>query len=824
MLVDQAIYGAVRNGHGLRCASGDQKLALELASRLDLPDTAPPGAVWSPYLSGFPHRDHYVLAKTFHDPSVGRAGMVLTHALICSLDGILAVNDLRPLLQRLISDPAEAPTVVEPLTINAGHETPPPSPDLTDAARSLVVRASGPVIRIGTQEFEDLLAALWSRLWPALRRRFSFRLSFGPGDIVEQPEPTLVCTPTSLIGRWQQQRIVGRSGTAGSLAAAMIDGSETGIPLRQFADRIGAVLDRFEELPLIEQAYLMASAKPDSVARLLAAARLTERLSPASENGDGEKRAIIDRLVAALPKSTPSEVLSFRNLSLPGFATGSLVWEGLERWLERNSFPRPHDADLRRILHDAIVADDAERPWRDAVTRGLKGSAHGSGGAFPAGFWRWTVADPALTSPLITLIQGEARAVERLVDTAPTSLDQASAQAVLASAVKLRLFRLHAVAVSASLAAVEAAQAQSAVEPGNDLTAMRLALRKATPAEVLDCVREVDDQRVLRIAGETVAKTPTLLAKRDMSADANRRIWAAALEANPESWRGPADPRRDFYQILVEQIEGQYAPAELLERLSTTPLADLSSFARRGELWRHMSGVVRDRLLVATIDAWFARAGDDTHDPTVELEMAARILQDPRLDQLLTRLSAGRIAAGLRVIAALAGLDDTRFRRWIIAAVGSTRPLTTQDADLVGQSVAAPGRRDVVDDLISIYRSGRQDVGPVLRHCLDLMSFWDRWLLGLAPVTTTEKWESFMQLAAELYPSGPDYNSLWERAGGRDSDLVHHGSGNSRWRAAVREMQRGKPPRIAQLVREMRNDFEGNPKLRLLADDPLFRR
>lgn len=824
MLVDQAIYGAVRNGHGLRCASGDQKFAAELAGRLDLPDTAPPGADWSPYLSGFAHHDHYILARTFHDPSAGRAGMVLTHALIGSLDGIVAVGDLRPLLQRLISDATKAPNTVEPLTIDAGHEAPPTSPDLTDAARSLVVRASGPVVRIGTLGVEDLVAALWFHLWPALRRRFSFRLSFGPGDIVEQLEPTFVCTPASLIGRWQQQRIVGRSGTAGSLAAAMIDGSEAGIPLRQFADRIGAVLARFEELPLIERAYLMASAKPDSVARLLAAVRLIERISPGAGNGDCEKRAIIDRLVAALPKATPSEVLSFRNLSLPGFATGSLIWEGLESWLERNNFPQPDDADLRQILYDTIVRDDAERPWRDAVARGLKTAARGSGGSFPVGFWRWAVADPALISPLITLIQGETRAIERLVDTAPTSLDPAVATPILASAAKLKLFGLHAVAVSASLAPVEAARAQSAVEPGTGLAAMRLALRNATPAEVLDCVGEVDDPRVLRIAGEMVANTPVLLAKRDMSEDANRKIWAAALETNPESWRGPADPQRDFYQILVEQIEGRHAPTELLERLSTTPLADLSSFARRSELWRHISGVVRNRLIAATTDAWFAHADDDTHDPTVESEIAGSILQDQRLNELLTRLSTDRIAAGLRVIAALAGLDHARFRNWITAAVQSTRPLTTQDANLVGQSVASRGWRDVVEDLISIYRSGRQDVEPVLRHCLDMMGFWNRLRLNLSPVTASEKWDSFMQLAAELYPSGPDHNSLWERAGGHDSDLVHQGSGNSRWRAAVREIQRGKPPRIAQLVREMQNDFEGNPKLHLLANDPLFSR
>src|SRR5690606_37530643 len=95
--------------------------------------------------------------------------------------------------------------------------------------------------------------------------------------------------------------------------------------------------------------------------------------------------------------------------------------------------------------------------------------------------------------------------------------------------------------------------------------------------------------------------------------------------------------------------------------------------------------------------------------------------------------------------------------------------------------------------------------------------------LGISPVTDAEKRVSFVELAAELYPSGPDHNSLWERAGGKDSDLTHHGSGVGRWRDAVRAIQNGKKPPFSKLMQEMRRDFGANPKLRIMADDPLFR-
>ena len=54
-------------------------------------------------------------------------------------------------------------------------------------------------------------------------------------------------------------------------------------------------------------------------------------------------------------------------------------------------------------------------------------------------------------------------------------------------------------------------------------------------------------------------------------------------------------------------------------------------------------------------------------------------------------------------------------------------------------------------------------------------------MYGLAPVSESEMWEAFRDLAAELYPGGPDEDGLWERAGGDDADLATHGNGRSRW-------------------------------------------
>ncbi|WP_329832557.1 effector-associated domain EAD1-containing protein [Stenotrophomonas geniculata] len=823
MRVDQAMYGTIKNGHALRCASGDLELANELAQRLDLPDTEPQGADWSPVTSGFAVRNRYVISRTFSDPSVGRSGMVVTHALICDLDEIAAIDDLRPLLAHLITSFDAGRDAVESLDVTPTLGLPPTTVDLVDTARALVSRGSGPVVRIGSDGFEDLIVGLWGQLWPALRRRLYFRLSFSPKDVIEKPEPTIVCTPASLVGRWQQQRIVGRSSIERSRAAEMIDGMGAGIDLLKFGEGIGANLDDFKELHLLEQAYTMQSATPDKVGQLVSAARLIERLSPDPICGEAEKRILVERLVAALPSAQPSEVLTLRNFALQGFGKSGLVWQALELWFESNDYRPSHDSEMVAILSDALIGEDAIAPWKDAVKRGLGRSVLAAGSKIFSGFWRWAKSEVRVALPFIELVGRDQKGLESLEDAAPKELDAATAKLIMAFAAKQKLFRLHAIVASASMTPSEAAMAQSVAEPGADAGAMRLAMRRAKPQEILDAVASIPDGRILAIAGEIVAKDPTLLVKRDMSNVSNRSIWLTALKIDGAVWRGPEDPRKDFNKLLDEQVDGGSPSMELLHLLSASPLADLTAYPRRNEVWNNVPATIRDRMLAATKDTWFANAAAGKRSAAIEPELVQEILCDPRLEQLLTSFPSSTLSDGLYVIDELGDIGNTRFRQWVSTAARAISPLSALDADLLGRALANRRQRDIVEDLVSLYRAGRKDVKPVLSHCIDQVGALDCWFLGLSPVSVTQKWDAFIELAAELFPNGPDQDGLWERAGGRDADLRYQGTGKERWRGAIRDVQNGKVFHVSKLIQQMRSDFPGNSSLRLIASDSLFK-
>ena len=80
----------------------------------------------------------------------------------------------------------------------------------------------------------------------------------------------------------------------------------------------------------------------------------------------------------------------------------------------------------------------------------------------------------------------------------------------------------------------------------------------------------------------------------------------------------------------------------------------------------------------------------------------------------------------------------------------------------------------------------------------------------------------FEDLAAELYPRGPDDEDLWQRAGGKDADLKQREDGRERWRQAVRKVRNGRGPHPTVLLDRMLKDYPGNESIRYFVDNHVF--
>ena len=823
MQIEQALYGECRGGHSLIASSGADAVSTGIVQRLDLPDTAPPGVEWSPFLRGFPYEDRYVLSRTFHDTSASRGGMVFSHALLAPLDEIGETPDLGPLLKLLATSDRQRS---EPTTVQLVGTEPriAQANDLVVAAEALGASGQLPVVRLDHVGFDYLVVALWAHLLPEIRRGFAFRLSFDPRDLVETPRPALVCTPHGMVARWSEYPVM-RSAACrepGSLVGAILSGHGKAAPLIEFMHNIGVKPASFSDLRLAEQAYRLDTGEP-TFERGVGAVRLVGKLSPNAEAGVGRKNILVRRLCDLLSAVRAKEILRLRNLELSAFGAPNRVWKALERWVADNSYPEDQDVEVLSILDDATAGTNAVQEWRTAVLNGFVVATGSPKSSISKAFWRWLQIGLEIVVAVFRHVPVEAGIEERLATAAPRNLDEAAGKTLATLALSRGWLRLHGAVLSASCSTSDAARRQVAVDTDSaSVEGLRWALRHAEPAELVDCALEIEDPRIPQLAGEAVAKNPRLLVEVDLTAIKAQAIWREALTIDFESWRGPDDPDAAFRTILDRLLDGDETDTSLIERLSDSPVGDLGSYARRPELWSHIGGAVRHNLLATTAKGWLGQAASVGVPIHPENELQTAILENDGLEQTLDALIPDRVGTAVRIVAALDRYNQQRFLRLLRKSTSRTRSMAIPVAESLGRLVLERRWEEVAADLVGQYRARRWDLKPALRACCDMLGFWDRFSLGAVPVSDHEKWEGLRELATQLYPGGPDELELWERAGGDGADLAPMGDGRTRWRRAVRNIRHGRGPTASALLSAMMEDFPNNERIPHLAGDRTF--
>lgn len=603
--------------------------------------------------------------------------------------------------------------------------------------------------------------------------------------------------------------------------SALLSGRGNAEPLLEFMCGIGAKPATFIELRLLGQACQMWNEKsrPESC---IGVVRLVGRLSPSSDVGYDLKELIIRRLQAVISRASPEQILLMRNLQLSAFPSPDQVWQTLKNSVAENTYAQGQGHHMLTALED-ISSGDAVAEWRAAFLDGLSAAARSRKSNFHTAFWRWIQRRPEPVDAVLNQIVAESAVERRLAEAAPRNITQDIAEALLLISRSHRWLRLHGAVLSAVCNPLDAARQQINVD--TDLSSMesiRISLRNATPEEVLNCALEIGDPRTILLAGETVAKDPKLLGKVDFREMNAQAVWREALAIDSESWRGPVNPAVAFHAVLDCLLDGGKADSCLINQLSLTPIADLGSYPRRTEMWMRVDGTVLDNFLAATARGWLkhASAGSVPFRPEALLQSA--ILSADEFEPTLNELIPDRLGAVVRVVAALDDYEEERFRGLIHEVSTCSSLLPVPDAEAIGRLIRDRNWEAMTLSLVERYRSGRKDLKPALRVFHNMLDFWTRLRLGLKPLSESEKWKAFENLATELYPSGPNEEGIWERAGGKSADLSLQENGRSQWRKVLGKSRRGKGARPIAILKAMQEDFPNNKQIVHLAADPIF--
>lgn len=822
MRVEQAVYGEVPGrGHGLKTSSTNAPIAAAIASKLDLPDAVPLGVqTWSPFVRGFPIDEHYVLARTFLDSSASRGGMVLTHALIISLDDMCEVGSLAMLFGRLAPSVTDCPGSVATLeldNVGSSHE---PAADLIGAANALTAQELTPVVRLSVGGFEHLVDSLWRNLWPAFRRTFAFRLSFGPNDIVEQPVPALVCTPEQLQARWTKHRIVKPGDqTPESEASRVLCGLRDLQPILALAAELGLEVHTLKDLIKLERLYTLLSGR-ESFDNLLAAIRLIDGLSSQTTLGVSIKDKIIGRFTALISVATCKQLLPMRNLALPGFSNTRSLWSAVELLVSNLVFAPVDDSDLIEMAAASADEDLALPSWRAAVTAGLSTAARRDNPAISQAIWRWAEVSQAAFAAVIDSVPADAAVEQRLAEEVPRKLHATNQAGLLSPLLKKRWMIAYGAALASTLSPLDATAQQLKVDRDPDHNAgLRSALRYASPVQILECALTHTDLRLVELCAELAATHPQILSNIRCDDITEQKLWGAAIGRSPSLWNAPSNATCVRDNVLAQLVEGRSVDTVLLERLAQTPLADLSAIPERARLWPSLPASQREHYLQATANGWLnvAAKGSVVTPPEAPLERA--IMASSSLQSVLESSSV-TLAARLSIIRALPSFLEEMFISWLSNLLRSVRILSHTDSEQLGTFVASRRWERAAKNLSDRFADHRPDLMPGLRLCADLLNFYTRWMLGISKPSPVEIWNAFEKEARELYQSGPDSDELWSRAGGKNSDLPGQSqSGATRWHTALNSIRYGGRPTARELLKVMCQDFPSNERLHLFVRD-----
>lgn len=821
MRVEQAVYGEIEGrGHGLRGSSFNSSAAASIATQLDLPDGVPPGIhAWSPFVRGFPCDGYYVLARTFLDMGSSRGGMVLTHALIVNLDDICHAEDLAILFERLAVSTGAIPSQISAFEIEIASGTADFPIDLIGAANALAEQ-QGPVIRLGVAGFETLVTALWRNLWPSMRRAFAFRLSFGPKDLEAQPGPTIVCTPEELQARWTEQRIVNpEDPTPQSLSAAVLCGQRDARPLLGLAGELGLEAVTIKDLQKLERLYDLVTGV-DGVDDLIKAVRLVDSMANRPELGTELKSKLILRVAAQVPFASCKQLMLMRNLDLPSFASAKPLWSAVGLLVSKLDFAQTEEADLIALVEASANSDLARPAWRAAVTGGLSAAGLQRESGLWKAIWRWSELSHTALSITVAALPSDEAVEQLLVQASPRRLDAAKAAAAPSLFLKKGWLTAHGAALAALMSPRDAVEQQLKVNRQPEHTAgLRSALRFATPDEILTATLDLKDQRLVEICGDLAVSHPKMLSGIRCEDITEQKVWACAIGKSNALWSAPCNPVEVRDSVLAQLGKGTAAFSGLVEALAGTPLADLTAVPDRAQLWSLLPASHRGLYLQATANGWLNAAVEDNAVSVLEPELEHIVLAGSDLQFVLQEASTP-LRACLAIVSALPSFREDAFVGFLTHLLRSSRLLSYADAVQLGMLVASRRWDRAVQYLCDRLADRRHDLLPALQQCTSLLGIYQQWKLKISKPNLEDKWRAFEEAACELYPTGPDHEQLWSRAGGKNSDLPGASqNGTARWHSTLRSLRCGGKPHVYDLLRVMCNDFGENEMLRLFASD-----
>ncbi len=714
-----------------------------LLDKVDLPDSAPAGATWEPFVRGWREGDHYLISLTSADNAAIRPGMVATRMIAIPFPDIEKCEGLGVLFDFLRESDR---SYVAEQTIALKQKALPPvaEPAVLGCVAHRLIHETKPVAILGQEGFENLIAELWCKLPPELRRTFGFGFSFTPSDL-SVSRANVVSVPTSCEARWRgyqnQCNTTWNQPLSVSTAAFLSDTQAQGF--LAFLGDVGLVFQSFGDYGRYARLWndwkRRTDPDPEVAFSLL---RNLGTLIPSPTQAVAQKEEALRIAAGWLTDSETERILAQRSVKAGAFPdNANVLGRAIGSWIQSRFLSTPANPtdNLAKVI---LAIESSQSPdWQTWVCDGLQHLFKPLGE--PVARTLWTISgEQGVFAAVAAQLPNDDATEKALVRTFPPTVPSHLYASLKTWCEERGWLSLLATAAFSHLGFSKAvALILSQMNGTAKLPALELLCISAKPLEVWDSAFEHDDGTVEKCAVTAALANPHLWI--GPTGDLNR--WASLLEA--AATRQPnflLKTDADAVTARLFEAWGQGAPikAGVSEALEKANRLEFTRYANRDRLWAKVPSAFLQRALTNTLLAWLRDYYSHLPaKPQLEKELVQILFESRQLEFTFPQSSPSLAEGGFLLVKTWGGERDCEA--WLHAVASSNSRLSGAFAKEAGEFVSGKQWMTVARHAKHYdYDWKRHDVWPIWRACYDPLGMLEKIAFDFLPLFSKPRSDS----------------------------------------------------------------------------------
>ena len=820
----------------LKTTLSDTTIAKSIAFVSNLSDE-PGGVSWKPVVRAFYHKDYFLLMRTFPDTSPEvRPGRAFSHVLVIKKEYAVEIKDISPLIG-LLMDKIDKTFSLEVLDFELSkkltktHFTEIPEERFNKIIHGYVRldNYKNTIIWVGGQGFEEAICKYWQILTASDKEQINVSINFNVSEIPTE-KLNLITIPENIeskflnsgfcvIKRNDKQILneLSEQFLAGDInATRRIKKYEEEIEskplLRTDIDTIARVISTYENLDSI-----------NDIKKIVTLSHVIAEYSPDKKKGVVVKSKLVEKTIRLIETGDITEVTLIRSFKTDSFKDSQMLFtKTVSDWMTKYVFSIA-ETKKKNIspLFSKLAESSSPNWWTILVKSKLKTFLSEINSETSATIiFNWLQLDFKIFNIIESDIDKSKKAENNIVSQLPLKFDKANLAELRVFAKNRGWYKFHAKLLTKMYSFEKAISEQLIIDKAlTSFDGIAIIIEEAKSKSIIDFTVLNGDKRLLKIAGRICNKEPCQLENIDFKNSNWQEIWLESIIIGNTVTDGFNEPRKKIFALFDTITEEYHVNEKLLGKISDTEYGNLLNYPKRENLWGKLSSPIKTKFLAKTSTILLeSLSKNSTVDVPTDRTLSDYIIQHAIGDFLY--YNSSNLKNVMPVFNKFNQLSENSFRDYISNYDGNLEAI---DAVQLGKFIYEKEYKKVASTIYSKANS-YNNWKIALAECYSLLDSYTRIFLiwsGLVKnveISENQWWNSTEEMIIELYPNGTSLKTVWKKAGGKEAELLAHGTATEIWHDAISRLKRGSFTDItmSSLLKEIKKDYDSNEKFKVI--------